>query len=296
MALQRSSGVPPTPTLPTGMQVASFDTYIEAQRAVDTLSDNQFPVQRTTIVGTDLRMVERITGRLSYPRVALAGAMSGAWFGLFVGLLFGLMSDNFLGPLLPALFIGAAFGMLFGLVSYAFTGGKRDFTSSSQVVASRYALLCEPEQAGEAQRLMHEAGIHSTTSAPAGRGVPYGATQPGVGEHGRGSAVVGAPGAAPAPEPGAGQQPAQSPDDGSAPQPSPFTPWQDAQGNPLYGQRVAPSAGSPDSEAPAPGAPPADDAGGDGGHRTGEAPPGAGPPVRAATSDEGERRSENEGQ
>lgn len=274
MALQRSSGVPPTPTLPTGVQVASFDTYIEAQRAVDSLSDNQFPVQHTTIVGTDLRMVERITGRLSYPRVALAGAMSGAWFGLFVGLLFGLMSDNFLGPLLPALFIGAAFGMLFGLVSYAFTGGKRDFTSSSQVVASRYALLCEPEQAGEARRVMLEAGIHSSINAPAVGAVPYGATQPAPGSAALGApAGEGAPGSTP--EPGTGQQlPAQSPSDGSAPQPSRFTSWQDAQGNPLYGQRVAPSAGSPDGGATR-------DAASAGG---------------TTTSDEGERRSENEGQ
>ncbi|WP_366518082.1 general stress protein, partial [uncultured Georgenia sp.] len=56
-------GVPPTPTLPTGVQIASFDTYLEAQRAVDLLSDKEFEVQHTTIVGTDLRMVERITGR-----------------------------------------------------------------------------------------------------------------------------------------------------------------------------------------------------------------------------------------
>ncbi|HLS48640.1 MAG TPA: general stress protein, partial [Actinomycetaceae bacterium] len=148
MTINRGSNLPPTPTLPSGIEVASFNTYLEAQRAVDALSDKQFPVQHTVIVGTDLRMVERITGRLSYPRVALAGAMSGAWFGLFVGLIFGLFSENFLQPLIPAILIGAAFGISFGLVSYAFTGGKRDFTSSSQVVASRYALLSEPEHAG----------------------------------------------------------------------------------------------------------------------------------------------------
>src|SRR5690606_11777745 len=67
--MSSSGGVPPTPTLPTGVQIASFDTYLEAQRAVDLLSDKEFEVQHTTIVGTDLRMVERITGRLSYPRV-----------------------------------------------------------------------------------------------------------------------------------------------------------------------------------------------------------------------------------
>ncbi|PYG00569.1 hypothetical protein SAMN05216184_103140 [Georgenia satyanarayanai] len=218
-------GVPPTPTLPTGVQIASFDTYLEAQRAVDLLSDKEFEVQHTTIVGTDLRMVERITGRLSYPRVALAGAMSGAWFGLFVGLLFGLLSEgNTLVMLLPALVIGAAFGILFALVSYAFTGGKRDFTSSSQVVASRYALLCEQSRVGEAMRLLGEAGIRTRVGAdpvqqqpvpPAPAPGPYGA---------QGTPQPGPAGAPPAEAPP--QPPARS-----------FTPLEDAHGNPRYGQR-----------------------------------------------------------
>src|SRR5690554_8080736 len=133
MACSSSRGrVPPTPTLPTGVQIASFETYLEAQRAVDQLSDQEFEVQHTTIVGTDLRMVERITGRLSYPRVALAGLASGAWFGLFVGVLmlfFTIDGQSF--PLLAAIAIGAAFGMLFSVVSYSFTAGKRDFPASS---------------------------------------------------------------------------------------------------------------------------------------------------------------------
>src|SRR3712207_8985496 len=39
-----------------------------------------------SIIGSDLRMVERVTGRLSWGRAIGAGAASGAWFGLFVGL------------------------------------------------------------------------------------------------------------------------------------------------------------------------------------------------------------------
>src|SRR5690625_5951628 len=77
--------VPQAPILPRGEELAAFETYLEAQRAVDFLSDKEFPVQHVTIVGSDLRMVERVTGRLTYARVALAGALSGALFGLFVG-------------------------------------------------------------------------------------------------------------------------------------------------------------------------------------------------------------------
>lgn len=150
-----SPRVPSVPTPPTGEQVASYPTYLEAQRAVDHLADEAFPVHLVTIVGTDLRMVERITGRLTYARVAGAGAASGAWFGLFVGLLLGLFSASpSLAVLLPAVLIGAAFGMLFAVVSYAATGGKRDFTSASQVVASAYAVLCQGPEAARARNLL----------------------------------------------------------------------------------------------------------------------------------------------
>ena len=160
MAFSNPARVPRTPTLPQGEQVAVYPTYLEAQRAVDHLADNQFPVQLVTIVGGDLRMVERVTGRLSYPRVALAGLASGAWFGLFVGFLLLLFSsaDGQSVPLIAAILIGAAFGMLFSVVTYAFTGGKRDFTSQSQIVAATYAVLCAAEQAHKARTLLQEIG------------------------------------------------------------------------------------------------------------------------------------------
>ncbi len=67
-----------TPTPPSGDTIGRYGTYSEAQRAVDFLSDEHFPVQNVTIVGTGLQMVERVTGRLTYGRAAGAGAASGA--------------------------------------------------------------------------------------------------------------------------------------------------------------------------------------------------------------------------
>ena len=63
MSFNRAVRVPRSPTLPKGELVATYGDYLEAQRAVDHLADSQFPVQLVTIVGTDLRMVERV----SYP-------------------------------------------------------------------------------------------------------------------------------------------------------------------------------------------------------------------------------------
>ena len=81
-------------TVPTGDTVGSYTSYLDAQKAVDYLADQQFPVQMVSIVGNDLKMVERVTGRLSYPRVALSGALSGMWFGLFVGVMLSFFSTT----------------------------------------------------------------------------------------------------------------------------------------------------------------------------------------------------------
>ena len=47
--------------------------------------------------------------------------------------------------------IGLVFGAVFGAVGYAASQGKRDFTSTSQVVASRYDVLCAPQVAEQAR-------------------------------------------------------------------------------------------------------------------------------------------------
>ncbi|WP_418277695.1 general stress protein [Isoptericola jiangsuensis] len=185
MSFSRPNPVPRVPTLPQGDEVAAYESYLEAQKAVDYLSDEKFPVQHVTIVGTDLRMVERVTGRLTYGRVALAGALSGAWFGFFVGLLLTLFAGGETTVLLVALALGAGFGLMFSVLSYAFTGGRRDFTSQSQIVASTYALLCASEHAGEARRMLaaSPSGVGkqrrpATSTAPSGPSAPSNPSNP----------------------------------------------------------------------------------------------------------------------
>ncbi len=137
-----------------GVQVGTYDDYQQAQRAVDYLSDEKFPVENVTIIGSDLRMVERVTGRMTWGRAIGAGAASGAWFGLFVGLLLGIFApdgSSWLGSVLTGLLIGLVFGAIFGAVGYGATQGKRDFTSTSQVVAGRYDVLCQPQFAEQAR-------------------------------------------------------------------------------------------------------------------------------------------------
>ena len=149
--------------MPEGEEVASFATYAAAQHAVDSLSDDGFPVQYLAIVGTDLRQVETITGRMSWGRAVAAGAGSGLWIGMFFGAML-----TFIGPsgtgmstVLAAVLMGVVWGIVFQAGAYALTRGRRDFTSTSAVIASRYSIIAS-RQAAEAARAL--AGIPGNLS------------------------------------------------------------------------------------------------------------------------------------
>lgn len=162
------SGPDDARTVPTGDTVGSYTSYLDAQKAVDYLADQQFPVHMVSIVGNELKMVERVTGRLSYPRVALSGALSGMWFGLFVGVMLSFFAPS---PgyfsILASVLMGAAFFMLFGIVTYAMQRGKRDFTSTSQVVATNYDVVVSVEAAHDARRLLQQLPMNRSDAAAA---------------------------------------------------------------------------------------------------------------------------------
>ena len=135
--------------------LAVYDDYATAQKTVDYLADNKFPVQQCMIVGTDLKRIERITGRLTTGRVAVGGLLSGLWLGLFIGLIFTFFTNrNVLGIFLATMVIGAAWGAIWALVGYAATRGQRDFSSVTQVVATRYEVLVEHKVAAQARELL----------------------------------------------------------------------------------------------------------------------------------------------
>lgn len=142
-------------TLDFPMSLGVYDGYEDAQKAVDFLSDNEFPVENCLIVGTDLKQVERVTGRLTTGRVAVGGMLSGIWMGLFVGLIFSLFGEgSALGIIASTAVFGALFGVIWALVGYAATRGRRDFTSVSQVVATRYEVLVEHKHAALGKELL----------------------------------------------------------------------------------------------------------------------------------------------
>ena len=77
-------------------------------------------------------------------------------WGLFMGGLIVLFGDRRVDPAScwsPRL-LGAGFGACSGWMAYAATGGKRDFTSNTGVVATSYEVVCEPKVAEDAANLL----------------------------------------------------------------------------------------------------------------------------------------------
>ena len=144
--------------------VGLFSSYEEAQKAVDYLADEKFEVQNLAIVGTDLKSVERVLGRRTWSTVIFSGVQSGVSTGLLVALvlLIFVPVESFLALLLSSLAIGIVLGIGFAAAGYAMSGGKRDFTSVTQTVATKYEILCEHKVAAQArEKLQNRPGARA---------------------------------------------------------------------------------------------------------------------------------------
>lgn len=235
--------------LPRGEVLGRYQSYLDAQKVVDYLADNDFPVANVSIIGNDLKSVERVTAKLSYPKVALAGAAQGAMFGIFVGLLLSIFTPSGgMAQIVSSVGLGMAIWMIVGVVGYSFRKGKRDFASSSQVMAGYYDVVVGfehsaaarqlaaklPMSAGEAQRPASAWGQGNGSAKPSRPAEPA-AHRPQDGAAGT-PASAGAQGATGTQRPGTGDLP---------------------DGRPQYGVRVDP-AETRQSESPLPETPEAE--------------------------------------
>jgi hypothetical protein len=151
--------------------VAAYDNYPDAERAVDFLSDHDFPVEGLALVGRGTHSVERVTGRATYGSEAGKAAASGAIVGALFGWLFGLF--DLVNPLISALLLallGAGFGALIGavvgLIAHALTGGRRDFASVTGIQADSYELQVPAESAERARKLLADPSGPGIGSGP----------------------------------------------------------------------------------------------------------------------------------
>jgi len=156
------------PTIPRGEVIGRYENYLDAQKMVDYLADNDFPVSNVSIIGNDLKLVERVRSKLSYPRVAAQGASQGAVIGIFFGLLLMLFAEPGQGSLVSvvaAALLGAVLFMLMGVIGYALQRGQRDFASTRQVLPSTWDVVVDHTVAGQAKRLASQLPMHPSQAA-----------------------------------------------------------------------------------------------------------------------------------
>jgi hypothetical protein len=150
------------------VRIATYPTYPEAEAAVDYLADHDFPVDKVTIVGRGVKLVERVIGPMNWWRAALQSAAPSAVVGLTFGIVIGMMqwADPYTRIEEPwiagfaiaglGLLMGIVIGSIFGMAWYATLGGRRDFDSLSGIEADSYELLAEPAHADAATRLLDQ--------------------------------------------------------------------------------------------------------------------------------------------
>jgi hypothetical protein len=128
-------------------------SHREAERTFDWLSDQGFAVEHLAIVGTGLRYIEDVSGRLTTARSAAMGAAQGAMLGLLFGLFFTHAAD-FFGVVLYGLVAGPFWGATWRALLHYSQRGRRDFGSVARSVADRYEIQADHEVADEAVRLL----------------------------------------------------------------------------------------------------------------------------------------------
>jgi hypothetical protein len=241
-----ASSDPAVSGLPRGEVLGTYDSYADARKIVDRLAEQEFDVRTVSIVGIDLRTVERIRHRQTYASVALRSALQGAFFGLMLGILMSLIDPSGTGPqMLYTVGLGVGIWVLFGVIGHSIRKGK-GFDSVQQLVPTRFDVVCEFASAAKARQLL---GGGTPAPSPAPTPGPTPAQQP--------------PSAAPAdPVSGTGSRTPAAPvsPSGQAAPAAPVSPTAPGTGTDSTGEEPAsappaPTAGSAAVPAPAPASP-----------------------------------------
>ncbi|GAB5445049.1 MAG: hypothetical protein Fues2KO_53980 [Fuerstiella sp.] len=133
--------------------------YLEAQRVVDFLSDNDFPVENTAIVARNISFVEHVTGTMNAGKAFLRGAGSGAFSGLMIGFILGLFVVDPAGWLTLLAWTTGLGALLIGLMTlfgYWSQGGQRDFATVGSVSAESFDVLVEQSHKDKAEAMLAE--------------------------------------------------------------------------------------------------------------------------------------------
>ncbi|MFZ8756714.1 general stress protein [Microbacterium sp. HMH0099] len=160
-------GTPATGRDEVGEKVASFPTYEAAQKAVSSLIAGEVPARDISIVGSGLRSIEKVTGRLGYARAARSGALNGLMLGLLFAFIFVLgMPTVQISAFVGVLLVGMALGMLLSLGTYSIVRRRRDFASVMQVAADHYDVCVSPANLAKARGVLGTGAARTVVARP----------------------------------------------------------------------------------------------------------------------------------
>ncbi len=140
--------------------LTEFSDYSDAQKAIDSLSDQGFPVAATSIVWNRLRRVEHVTGRKTVATSFRDGALSGAWFGSFIGLLLLFFverqeNSSSLALIATYLLVGGLVGGTWTALGHVAQRGTRDFSSRNLMAAETYQIWVDADVIDKAAALLN---------------------------------------------------------------------------------------------------------------------------------------------
>lgn len=185
--------------LPRGELVSTHTTREAAQDQLQKLVDGDVPPTAVTIVGKDLRVVERVRGRMSYPQAALGAGLRGLLFGTLIGVFMYLLApEGGWQQIVFSALLGVGLWMILGVIAYGMRKDRNGFASTQQVVPAAYDVVVAFEHAGRARGVLN---------AGTGQAVPVAPQQPGAAPQGvpttaPSAAGQGASAASPAPQQG----------------------------------------------------------------------------------------------
>ncbi|WP_084502698.1 general stress protein [Microbacterium indicum] len=150
-----------------GETVATYKQYEGAQRAVSLLISKEIPASDIAIVGSALRSVEKITGRLGWAQAAWQGALNGVLLGLLVSAFaFIWVPTPTFAMVGGLLLLGVAVGMLMRVLSYSLVRRRRDYASVQMVMADHYEVAVSRSHVTEARRLLGTTKPRTVVAAP----------------------------------------------------------------------------------------------------------------------------------
>lgn len=147
-------------SIPDGQKIGTFKNRDEINQAVARLSEAGVPVQGLFIVGNNIRQVELIAGKMTYPKAAISGAISGAVFGGFISVIMALVTNtSFLANALTAIPLGIAFWMLSGVLSVSRNKSRGSIVTRPQMIADSYDLMAVGPIAHQARQVLGVPGF-----------------------------------------------------------------------------------------------------------------------------------------